>query len=199
VLPISAPAVVDVGPPPLPLLQNTWSIRFAWPWGDDLARVHSWMAAPHVAAYWNQAWSVQRWATELAGQLAGECSRPCLVTLDGEPFAYVEIYRAVRDRLAVHYAVRPHDLGVHIAIGNRDRCGRGLGTALLRLVADGLLAVEPACTRVVAEPDETNVAAVDAFSRAGFRACGPARFAHKTATLFVWPRTEDDLPGGVRV
>ncbi len=190
------PVVQEVGPPPLPLLAAPWSITLVRASGNDLARVHAWMSAAHVSARWNQAWPVERWRAELAGQLAGERSRPCLVALDGEPLAYVEIYRAVRDRLAAHYPVRPHDLGVHIAIGDAARCGRGLGSALLRAVADGLLAADPACTRVVAEPDETNVASVGAFGRAGFRPAGRVRFPHKTAALLVRPRTDDDMPGG---
>lgn len=189
-------AAQEVGPPPLPLLDVPWSISVVRPLGDDLARVHVWMSAPHVAAEWNQAWSVERWRAELVDQLAGAHSRPCFVALDGEPLAYVEIYRVMRDRLAPHYPVRPHDLGLHAAIGDPARCGRGLGTALLRAVADGLLAAEPACTRVVAEPDETNAASVVAFGRAGFRAAGRVRFPHKTAALLVRPRTDGDIPLG---
>lgn len=196
----------EVGPPPLPRLDDPWSIRVARAWGEDLQRVHAWMSAPHVAARWGQAWPMRRWQAELAGQLAGQHSRPCLVALDGEPFAYLEIYRVVRDRLAAHYPARPHDLGVHIAIGDPARCGSGLGSALLRAVADGLLAAAPACSRVVAEPDEKNAAAVRAFGRAGFRAAGHVRLPHKTAALLVRPRDDadglellgpdgDDMPG----
>lgn len=184
----------EVGPPPLPLLDAPWSITVVRASGDDLARVHAWMSAPHVAARWDQAWPVERWQAELAGQLAGGHSRPYLVSFEGEPLGYVEIYRVVHDRLAAHYPVRPHDLGLHVAIGDPARCGRGLGTTLLRAVADGLLAADPACTRVVAEPDETNAASVAAFGRAGFRAAGRVRFPHKTAALLVRPRSEDDMP-----
>lgn len=188
------PAVQEVGPPPLPLLDAPWSATVARASGEDLARIHAWMSAPHVATRWGQAWPVERWRSELAGQLVGAHSRPCLVALDGASLAYVEIYRAVRDRLAGHYPVRLHDLGLHVAIGDPACCGRGLGTALLRVVADGLLAADPACDRVVAEPDERNAASVRAFGRAGFRAAGRVRFPHKTAALLVRPRTDDDMP-----
>lgn len=194
VLGTSDSAAREVAPPPQPLLDAPWSIAVARAWGDDLARVHAWMCKLHVASRWNQDWPVQRWRAELAGQLAGNHSRPCLVALDGEPLAYVEVYRVVRDRLAAHYPVRPHDLGVHVAIGDAAGCGRGLGTTLLLAVADGLLAADRACTRVVAEPDEANTAAVVAFGRAGFRAAGRVRFPHKTAALLVRPRSDNDMP-----
>lgn len=187
--------VCKVGPPPLPLLGPPWSIGTVRPEGTDLVLVHRWMHEPHVAAGWDQAWTAHRWREALAAQLAGDHSRPCLVRLDGEPVAYLEVYRVVRDRLATHYPLRPHDLGVHIAIGDRSRTSRGLGTALLRATAEGLLAADPDCTRVVAEPDVRNAASLGAFVRAGFRHCGQVRFPHKTAALMVRPRTEADLPG----
>lgn len=186
--------VGSVAPPPLPAVAAPWSIRAARAEGADLLRVHAWMSTAHVAAAWNQAWSVSRWQAELTRQLAETHSLPCLAALHDTPIAYLEIYRVARDRLADHYPVRPHDLGVHVAIGDPAGCGRGHGTALLRVVADGLLAADPACTRVVAEPDKRNEASQKAFARAGFRRAGPVRLPHKTAALLVRPRTDADLP-----
>lgn len=186
--------VGSVDAPPLPAVAAPWSIRAARAEGADLARVHAWMSTAHVAAAWNQAWPVSRWQAELARQLAGSHSLPCLAALHDTPIAYVEIYRVARDRLAGHYPVRPHDLGVHVAVGDPAGCGRGHGTALLRAVADGLLAADPACSRVVAEPDERNEASLKAFARAGFRRAGRVRLPHKTAALLVRPRTDADLP-----
>jgi RimJ/RimL family protein N-acetyltransferase len=183
-----------IAAPPLPQLAPPWSIRLARPESEDLARIHGWMAAGHVAAHWDQAWSTRRWHTELASQLAGSHSRPCVVDLDDEPLAYLEVYRVVRDPLSAHYQVRPHDLGVHIAIGEPHRCGRGLGTALLRATAEGLLSAEPACTRIVAEPDDRNDASLAAFARAGFSTVGRLGLPHKTAVLLVRPRADHDLP-----
>lgn len=183
-----------VGAPPLPRLAAPWSIAVVQPAGEDLRRVHTWMSAPHMLAAWGRAWSRPRWKAELAHQLAGAHSRPCIASHRGEPLAYLEIYRVVRDSLATHYPVRSHDLGVHVAIGDPHRCGQGLGAALLRAVADGLLAAERACTRIVAEPDERNAASLAAFARAGFREAARLRLADKPARLLVRPRTTDDLP-----
>ncbi|MFJ8645482.1 GNAT family N-acetyltransferase [Streptomyces sp. NPDC093546] len=180
--------------PPLPVLSGPWSARVARAEGTDLDVVHGWMQSPHIDAFWHQAWPRERWYEEIAGHLAGDAILPVLVDLDGEPFAYIEVYRVVRDRLAGQYAQLPHDLGVHIAIGDAARTGQGLGRRLLRALAEGLLAADPACVRVVAEPDVTNAPSLRAFEAAGFRPCGEVVFPDKTAALLVHPRSEEDLP-----
>lgn len=185
--------MTGVGPPPLPVVAPPWTVRVAGQDGPDVALVTRWMAAPQVEEFWHQAWPAGRWATEIAGQRAGAHSLPCLAARDGEPVAYLELYRVARDVLAGRYPDHPHDLGVHIAV-DPDRLGRGLGRSLLRAVADGLLAADPDCRRVIAEPDAGNDPSLRAFAAAGFRHCGELALPDKTAALVVRPRTEEDLP-----
>ncbi len=180
--------------PPLPHLSGPWWARVAQADGTDLDVVHGWMQSPHVDAFWHQAWPRERWAEEITGHLSGDAVLPVLIDLDGRPLAYVEVYRVVRDRLAEHYAHHPHDLGVHIAIGEAGRTGRGLGRSLLRALAAGLLAADPECARVVAEPDVTNAPSLRAFAAAGFRPAGEVALPDKTAALLVRPRREEDMP-----
>ncbi|HEY6425432.1 MAG TPA: GNAT family N-acetyltransferase [Pseudonocardiaceae bacterium] len=171
------------------MIPHRWQLRRAQPHGADVDLVARWMAQPHVEEFWQQAWEPDRWAKEIAEQLAGDHSVPCVALLDGEPVAYLELYRVCRDRIAALYPAGEHDLGVHIAIGESDRTGRGLGRSLLRAVADGLLAANPACRRVIAEPDVRNVASVRAFTAAGFQVRADLTLPHKTATLLIYPRT----------
>ncbi|MFE9630038.1 GNAT family N-acetyltransferase [Streptomyces sp. NPDC006463] len=180
--------------PPLPRLGDPWSARVAQAGGDDLDLVHGWMQSPHIDAFWHQAWPRERWAQELAGHLAGDAVLPVLIGRGDQPFAYIEVYRVTRDRLAGHYPHLPHDLGLHIAIGEAGRTGQGLGRALLRALAEGLLTADPTCTRVVAEPDVTNAPSLKAFAAAGFRHAGEVTFPDKTAALLVHPRREEDVP-----
>ncbi|GGU27478.1 GNAT family N-acetyltransferase [Lentzea flava] len=179
----------EVDAPPLPVLPPPWSVRPLSQ--DDADLVAGWMNTPHVAAAWDQAWPRQKWADELARQLAGDHSLPCLASYDGRPVAYLEIYRVVRDRLAAHYPAGSHDLGVHVAIGDPQDVGRGLGSALLRAVADGLLAADPECEQVVAEPNVLNLASQRAFRNAGFRHAGEVVFPHKKAALLIRSRAEE--------
>ncbi|WP_028663151.1 GNAT family N-acetyltransferase [Saccharomonospora halophila] len=174
--------------PPLPRMRAPWSVRPAEPDGPDLDLIHDWMHTPHVVAFWNQDWTRSRWAETLRRQRAGDHSLPCLVSHDDVLIAYLEVYRVARDRLADHYPHQPGDLGVHVAIGAPGDTGRGLGRSLLREVADGLLATDPACGRVVAEPDVRNVPSVKAFRKAGFRFVTEIDLPEKTAALMVRSR-----------
>ncbi|GDY28843.1 GNAT family N-acetyltransferase [Gandjariella thermophila] len=178
--------------PPLPRLPEPWSVRRAGT--ADAELLSCWMNRPHVAEFWRQAWPAGEWAAELARQVAGDHSLPLLVASDAVPAAYLEVYRVARDPLAGHYPHHPHDLGVHVAIGEPSRTGRGLGRALLRAVAEGLLAADPHCQRVVAEPDVRNVPSIRAFTAAGFRPAGEITLPDKTATLLVFDRNPLEAP-----
>lgn len=192
--PVDEELTATVPGPPLPLLSGPWSARVAGAEGADLDLVHGWMQSPHIDAFWHQAWPRERWHEEIAEHLAGDEILPVLIELDGTPLAYIEVYRVTRDRLAGHYPQLPHDLGVHIAIGEAGRTGKGLGRSVLRALAEGLLAADPACTRVVAEPDVNNAPSLKAFAAAGFRYAGEVAFPDKTAALLVRPRREEDMP-----
>jgi lysine N-acyltransferase len=189
--PVSA-AVAAAGPPPPLTLAPPWSAVPVRPGTSAVGLVARWMAEPHVSAFWQQDWEPDRWAAEISRQHAGHHSRPWLVALDGIPVAYVEVYRVARDVVALHHPVGPHDLGVHIAIGDPARTRRGLGPRVLRAVADGLLAADPACCHVIGDPDVTHIAARRAFAAAGFRPLADVDLPHKRAALVAYDRP---IPG----
>ncbi|WP_437022985.1 GNAT family N-acetyltransferase [Streptomyces bungoensis] len=155
----------------------------------DLPLVHRWMNDPPVAAFWQLAGPPSATESHLRAQLAGDGrSVPCLGVLEGTPMSYWEIYRADLDPLAPHYPARPHDTGIHLLVGDAAHRGRGLGSALLRAVADQILDRRPACTRVVAEPDLHNTLSVAAFLSAGFRFTAEVELPGKRAALMIRDR-----------
>ncbi|MFZ3560319.1 GNAT family N-acetyltransferase [Streptomyces sp. BH055] len=155
----------------------------------DLALISRWMNDPAVAAFWELAGPDTVTADHLAPQLDGDGrSVPCLGVLDGAPMSYWEIYRADLDPLARHYPARPHDTGIHLLIGGVANRGRGLGTTLLKAVADLVLDHRPRCARVVAEPDLRNTPSVSAFLGAGFRFFAEVDLPDKRAALMVRDR-----------
>jgi RimJ/RimL family protein N-acetyltransferase len=182
------PAVLAVGPPPRPTLAAPWNLREILPGTTDSALLVKWMTHPHVREFWDQAWPAPRWDQVLSDQRAGDFSRPYLVLRDDRPFAYLEIYRTPRDVVSRCYRAEPHDLGLHLAIGALDDTGRGLGRELLRELAPALLLADPACDRVLAEPDARNLPAQKMFVRAGFRFEAEVDLGHKTAALMVHDR-----------
>ncbi|MFE5604767.1 GNAT family N-acetyltransferase [Streptomyces coelicoflavus] len=155
----------------------------------DAPLVARWMNDPAVAAYWELTGPRSVTVDHLRAQLTGDGrSVPCVGMLDGVPMSYWEIYRADLDPLARYCPVRPHDTGVHLLIGDDADRGRGLGTALIRTVADLVLAGRPACTRVLAEPDVRNRPSVAAFLGAGFRPVAEVDLPGKRAALMVRER-----------
>ncbi|MEU1038768.1 GNAT family N-acetyltransferase [Streptomyces sp. NPDC005551] len=160
----------------------------------DLPLVARWMNDPAVAAFWELAGPETVTERHLRDQLAGDGrSVPCLGVLDGTPMSYWEIYRADLDPLARHYPARPHDTGIHLLIGGVAGRGRGLGSALLRAVADLVCEKRPSCGRVVAEPDLRNTPSVSAFLSAGFRFSAEVDLPGKRAALLVRDRGLRDV------
>ncbi|MFD8301952.1 GNAT family N-acetyltransferase [Streptomyces sp. NPDC059690] len=156
----------------------------------DLALITRWMNDPAVAAFWELAGAESVTGEHLRAQLDGDGrSVPCLGVLEGTPMSYWEIYRADLDPLARHYPARPHDTGLHLLIGEVADRGRGLGSALLRAVADLALDRRPACARVVAEPALRNTPSVAAFLTAGFRFSAEIDLPDKRAALMVRDRS----------
>lgn len=155
----------------------------------DLALVTRWMNDPAVAAFWELDGPESVTESHIRAQLAGDGrSVPCLGVLDATPMSYFEIYRADLDPLARHYPARPHDTGIHLLLGSVADRGRGVGTTLLRAVADLVLDHRPRCTRVIAEPDLRNTPSVSAFLSAGFRLSAEVGLPDKRAALMVRDR-----------
>ncbi|MGW5738087.1 MULTISPECIES: GNAT family N-acetyltransferase [Streptomyces] len=155
----------------------------------DLSLISRWMNDPAVAAFWELAGPDAVTEAHLRAQMDGDGrSVPCLGVLDGTPMSYWEVYRADLDALARHYPARPHDTGLHLLIGGVADRGRGLGTSLLRAVADLVLGRRASCARVIAEPDLRNTPSVSAFLSAGFRFAAEVDLPDKRAALMVRDR-----------
>lgn len=174
--------------PPLPVLAGAWRARAVDPDTRDLDLVHRWMQAPHVVAFWHQAWPRERWEEELRTQLSGRHSLPVLVSRGEDPVIYLEVYRAARDVVAEVYQARPHDLGLHVAVGELAMTDQGLVRELLPEVTAALFEADPRCTRVLLEPDVRNRRAIASFTAGGFAPVGEVLLPDKVALLMVRTR-----------
>ncbi|MCV7095143.1 acetyltransferase [Mycobacterium kubicae] len=154
----------------------------------DLDLVHRWMNDPEVARFWRKAWPLDRLATYLREQECSTHVQPYLGEVDGVAMSYWELYRADLDPLAQYYDARRHDAGVHLLLGPTVSRGRGLGTALLRVVSSWQLDADPRASRVVAEPDLSNERSIRAFQQAGFRRIRDLVLPDKLAALMVRER-----------
>ncbi|GAA2028733.1 hypothetical protein GCM10009839_29970 [Catenulispora yoronensis] len=153
----------------------------------DLAVLHAWMNDPEVAAFWDLAGPREVLDRHIAAVLSAAHAEPCLGRLDGEAMSYWELYRADQDPLADHYSARRGDVGIHLLIGPGSFRGRGIGSTLIRAVADWALSRTP-CSRVVSEPDLRNQRSIRAFTNAGFEPRGVLDLPEKQAMLMVYDR-----------
>ncbi len=155
----------------------------------DLPLITRWMNDPAVAAFWDLAGPDTITAGHLRAQLEGDGrSVPCLGVLGGVPVSYWEVYRADLDPIARYYPARPNDTGIHFLVGRVADRGRGLGTLLLRTVADLVLDRRASCGRVIGEPDLRNTPSAAAFLGAGFRLTGEVELPGKRAALMIRDR-----------
>ncbi|RAU93028.1 acetyltransferase [Mycobacterium colombiense] len=149
-------AVRNAPPPPIPELVWPNEIRVADPDSPDAEMVAEWMNRPHLAETWEYDWPVARWRHHLRAQVDGAYSRPLILSIKGVDRAYLEIYRAAKDSIARYYASQPHDLGLHGAIADQELVNRGLGPLVLRKVIASILVIDPACQRIMFDPDHRN-------------------------------------------
>ncbi|MFS8098624.1 acetyltransferase [Lentzea alba] len=179
---------VTAGAPPIPEMGHPWQARVARSDGYDLHLVHRWNQAPHVAAFRQQAWTLPRWESRLQEQLSGDDVRPLLISWHGRPVIYTEVYRAARSAIARCYPARPHDLGLHVAVGELAMTDRGLVRSLLPRLTDALFEADPHCTRIVLEPDVRNTRAIRSFEAGGFVITDEIMLPNKVALLMVCKR-----------
>ncbi|MFP5068208.1 GNAT family N-acetyltransferase [Pseudonocardia nantongensis] len=185
--PLVAAVPTALADPPVPERAGPFRLRRARPDGADLRTVAGWMRRPEVTRFFGQPWPDERWARELAGHGPGSGTVAVLVEDATDPaagpIAYLEFYRPARHALTRAFATGPDDLGVHVCVGAAHR--RGTGGALLGAVAEVLLAAEPGCPRLLAEPDARNAAALGAFRRGGFTHAETIALPHKDAAIVV--------------
>jgi acetyl CoA:N6-hydroxylysine acetyl transferase len=154
----------------------------------DVGLVHSWMNDPEVAAFWKKPWPLAQIASYLHQQDRSAHSTPYLGEMDGVPMSYWELYRADLDPLAQYYDAHEHDAGMHLLLGPAKYRGQGLAVALVRAVSTWQLDADPCATRVIGEPDVSNVRTIRVGELAGFRRITDLNLPTKRAALMVLER-----------
>ena len=140
----------------------------------DLPMLLGWFAQPHVREWWPEDPEIE---AEIRHGLSAPYMRYFLLTADGEPFAFLQVYdiwlepeTEPGDEWAGAYLdLGPRGtVGIDQFIGPADMVGRGHGSAAIRGLVDHLLA--QGAPRVVTDPSPDNPRAIRAYEKAGFRA-----------------------------
>jgi aminoglycoside 6'-N-acetyltransferase len=134
---------------------------------DDLPMLATWLAEPHVAAWWEDA------EVELAAireHIDSISVEPLIVELDGRPIGYLQSYDPHLED-GHPYQDQPFGtLGIDLSIGNPELAGIGHGSSIVRQFTDQLFA--EGAPRVIIDPDPANGRAIRACEKAGFRPIG---------------------------
>lgn len=188
-------AVRQVTAPPTPIVAEPYHIRLADA-DADAEMVSEWMNRPHLVEAWEYAWPPSQWRDHLRAQLAGEYSRPFIGTFQGQPIAYIELYRAAKDSIGPRYDADPHDIGVHAAIADVRFVNRGIAPLLLPRIVASLFELEPRCRRIMFDPDHRNAGARGVCEYAGCVFLGEHDMSNRRMALYALPRTPQDVPAG---
>lgn len=179
-----------VGAPPTPTLAEPYAMRVADP-EADADMVSEWMNRPHLVEAWEYDWPATRWQRYLRAQLDGEYSRPFIGSFRGQPFAYIELYRAAKDSIAPRYDADPHDIGLHAAIADVKFVNRGIAPIMLPRLVANIFELAPQCRRIMFDPDHRNAAARAVCEYAGSVFLGEHDMANRRMALYALERSPE--------
>jgi aminoglycoside 6'-N-acetyltransferase len=139
---------------------------------EDVALMARWLSDPRVLEFYegrdNPHDEPKVREVFIDDDAGGEEVR-CICEWEGRPIGYIQFY-PVDEEGEGCYDCGPGPLtyGVDLFIGEPECWGRGIGTALLRLVVDHVVE-RCGARRVVIDPVVTNVRAIRSYEKCGFR------------------------------
>ena len=141
---------------------------------DDFPLVGRWLARPHVARWWAHETSPEAVERDFGPTLRGEEPAEDLIALlDGRPLGLCQrsFWHAYPEEVAAFapfVVVPPDAMAIDYLVGSPDDVGRGLGSALVRALADDTLAAHPTCGQLLVPVVAGNVASQRVLEKAGF-------------------------------
>ncbi|MGW2396288.1 GNAT family N-acetyltransferase [Kitasatospora sp. NPDC001664] len=140
----------------------------------DFPLLAEWLARPHVARWWNHETSPEAVERDFGPAARGEePSEDLLVAVDGEPVALVQRcwiadYPQYMGELADQAEIPERAMTLDYLIGGPERTGQGIGTRILRAVAEATWTDHPTATALVIPVHADNRASWRALEKAGF-------------------------------
>jgi aminoglycoside 6'-N-acetyltransferase len=137
---------------------------------SDFRLLQKWLAAPHVAAWWNERFDLASLEAKFGPAIDGsEPIHVYLIQCEGVPIGWIQWYRW-RDfpRHAVQLGADSMSAGIDLAIGEIAMTGRGLGPSVIREFGASYIFIHADVRAIVADPSASNTSSVSAFRKAGF-------------------------------
>ena len=142
---------------------------------DDYMQMVRWRNLPHVRRWWDHDLplaTLESIREEYRADTAPDAvSRACFLELAGRPIGFIQFYRWA------HYAEEAREVGIpfdgttyglDVFIGDESQIGRGVGTRVVALVSDYLIA-ELGASAVALTTAVDNQVAQRCYENAGFR------------------------------
>lgn len=134
-----------------------------------------WLAEPHVARWWNHDPSPTAVEDDFGDAVDGlEPAEDYLALADGVPVGIVQYcrfhdYPEYVEEMEPVYPVSPDMASIDYLIGDPQRVGKGLGTAVIAAFVDRVWNHEPDVAAIVVPVNSANVRSWRALLAAGFR------------------------------
>ena len=140
---------------------------------SDLPLMRRWLEQPHVRDWWGEPEQELNYVRDMIE--GRDTTRPFIFSVDGTPAGYIQYWFIGHHQnetwIADHpwLAELPSDaVGVDLSIGEADMLSRGVGSDVLRLFTERLVA--EGHRTIIIDPDPANGRAVRAYEKAGYRA-----------------------------
>jgi|SRR5579884_3877476 len=163
---------------------------------SDFARLQKWLAAPHVAVWWNERFEMPAVEAKYGAGIDGR--KPMhfyVIEHRGTAIGFIQWYRW-RDfpEHAERLGADTSSAGVDLAIGEIEMTGRGLGPVIIRDFATTYIFVSNDIRSIVADPATTNARSVTAFRKAGFSVVGTVRHPREAFERHVVRLQRESMP-----
>lgn len=137
---------------------------------SDFPRLASWLSAPHVARWWNEADDLASVEAKYGPRVDGqEPTHTFVVECADRPIGWAQWYLwADYPQHARRIGAPDASAGIDLAIGEADFMGIGLGPLIIRAFVTRFVFANPGVSAVLSDPDERNVRSLRAFAKAGF-------------------------------
>lgn len=149
----------------------------------DLPAFHRWQNDPRVAAFFEEAGTLEDHRAYIARLAADPHMLPVIGALDGRDFAYFELYWARENRLGAVHDCGAWDRGWHVLIGEEDVRGADYVTAWLPSLMHYMFLAEPRTRSLLGEPKASHAQQLRNLMRGGFARLRDFDFSHKRAAL----------------
>jgi aminoglycoside 6'-N-acetyltransferase len=146
----------------------------------DLPLMATWLAAPHLAAWWGEPAGALE---EIEENIGSPTVKPFIVLIDGEAAGYLQSYDIHAEAGHPYQDQPPGTIGIDLSIGRAELIGQGHGPRLIDAFVQQLFAA--GVPRVVLDPDPGNTAAIRAYAKAGFRPVGERSSIYGPAVIMA--------------